>query len=78
MKRNRLISPFWYLMIPFVFIGYIIYMCIGLPLAGLISGWIIARDEIMSSRTKIVEVKNEKTTIKKEEPKPTTYRYTQI
>lgn len=37
----------WFILLPFAWIGSAIYVIIGLPIVGLIGGWLIARDVIM-------------------------------
>jgi len=47
----------WFIMVPFSWIGSLLYVVIGLPICGLIVGWIITRDEIMG---KYIEEKDKK------------------
>ena len=44
--------PLWFIGLPFSFLGFLLYVCIGLPIAGTICGWIVARDKIMGSLPK--------------------------
>lgn len=37
----------WTILLPFAWVGSAIYVIIGLPVVGLIGGWLIARDEVM-------------------------------
>ena len=43
-------------MVPFTWIGMFLFVVIGLPIAGIICGWIIARDDIMDEDDKTDEM----------------------
>jgi hypothetical protein len=38
---------FGFLSVPFAGLGFVLYILLGLPIAGIICGWLIARDRIM-------------------------------